>query len=98
MSAEIVNLTTRSQTYDKPVEKKDERNSSKKVPSMNSSPPPLSNGPLTIEKPNINLILHPPKSTIQKSVFNPNARVAQFYNVVEYLDQEPCAMSIVEVL
>ena len=44
------------------------------------------------------MILRPPKSTLQKAVFNPNARAAQFYNVVEDLAQEPCAMSTIEVL
>ena len=36
-----------------------------------------------IGKPNLDLILCPPKSTLIKSVFNPNARAAQFYNVVK---------------
>ena len=44
------------------------------------------------------MILCPPKSTLRKVVFNPNARAAQFYNVVEYLTQAPCAMSTLEVL
>ena len=44
------------------------------------------------------MVLHPPKSTLRKVVFNPNARAAQFYNVVEDLAQEPCAMSTLEVL
>ena len=44
------------------------------------------------------MILRPPKSTLRKVVFNPNARAAQFYNVVEDLSQEPCAMSTLEVL
>ena len=44
------------------------------------------------------MILHPPKSTLRKEVFNPNAQVAQFYNVVEDLAQAPCAMSTLEVL
>ena len=44
------------------------------------------------------MILHPPKSTLRKAVFNPNARAAQFYNVVEDLAQAPCAMSTLEVL
>ena len=44
------------------------------------------------------MILRPPKSTLRKAVFNPNARAAQFYNVVEDLAQEPCAMSTLEVL
>ena len=98
MSAKKINLTTRSQKYDKPVEKKDESTSSMKVPSANSSPPPPSNGPLTFEKPNLDLILRPPKSTLRKSIFNPNAGASQFYNVVEDLAQAVCAMSTVEVL
>ena len=44
------------------------------------------------------MVLHPPKSTLRKVVFNPNARAAQFYNVVEDLTQAPCAMSTLEVL
>ena len=31
-------------------------------------------------------------------MFNPNARVAQFYNVVEDLAQAPCTISTLEVL
>ena len=44
------------------------------------------------------MILRPPRSTLRKAVFNPNALVAQFYNVVEDLAQEPCVMSTLEVL
>ena len=44
------------------------------------------------------MILHPPKSTLRKVVFNPNSKAAQLYNVVEGLAQEPCAMSTLEVL
>ena len=44
------------------------------------------------------MILHPPKSTLWKAVFNPNSQASQFYNVVEYLAQAPCAMSTLEVL
>ena len=82
MSAETIELTTHSYTYDKQTQKKDEGVSSEKSHSTNSSPPPPSNGPLTIEKPNLDLILHPRKSTIGKSVFNPNARAAHFYNII----------------
>ena len=53
---DTINLNTRSQSYDKLVEKKDENPSSNKAPST-SSPPSLSNGPLVIKKPNIDLIL-----------------------------------------
>ena len=49
ISLDTINLNTRSQTYDKPVEKKDENPSPKKVPST-SSPSSSSNGPLVIEK------------------------------------------------
>ena len=73
MFTETISLNTRNQTYDKPIEKKDEGACSEKYPSTNSSSPPPSNGPLTIEKPNLDLILRPPKSTLYKSVFNPNA-------------------------
>ena len=72
MSSETISLNTRSQSYDKPIEKKDENPSSEKTPST-SSPLSSSNGPLMIEKPNIDLILCPPKSTLGKFVFNPNA-------------------------
>ena len=44
------------------------------------------------------MILRPPKSTLRKSVFNPNAQVSQFYNIVEDLAQAPCAMYTLEVL
>ena len=44
------------------------------------------------------MILHPPKSTLRKAVFHPNARASPFYNVVEDLAQEPCVMSTLEVL
>ena len=40
-----------------------------------------------IEKPNLDLILRPPKAILRKVVFNPNARVAQFYNMVDDLAQ-----------
>ena len=72
MSSETINLNTRSQSYDKPVEEKDENPSSNKAPST-SSPPSSSNGPLVIEKPNLDLILRPPKAIFRKFVFNPNA-------------------------
>ena len=98
MSTETDKLNMHNQTYEKPVEKKYKGASFKKTPPTNYSPPPSSNGPLKIEKPNLNLILWPPKSTIWKYVFNTSAQVTQFYNVVEDLVQAPCAMSTLEVL
>ena len=97
MSSNTINLQTRSQNYDKPTENKEDHSSSGKAP-FASSPESLYNVPLSIKNPTLDMILHPPKSTLQKVVFNPNARAAQFYNVVENIAQAPCAMSTVEVL
>ena len=72
MSSETVSLTNRSQSYDKSEENKNENPSPDKAPPI-GSPASLSNGPLTIEKPNLNMILCLPKSTLRKVFFNPNA-------------------------
>jgi hypothetical protein len=40
----------------------------------------------------------PPKGVVRKSAFNPHARAAQNYNIVEDLAQAPSAMSALEVL
>ena len=50
-----------------------------------------------IEKHVLDAVLRPPKSTIQKLVFNPSARATQYYNVLKYLAQAPCAMYTLEV-
>ncbi len=39
-----------------------------------------------------------PKGVVHKSMFNPCARVAQHYNIVEDLAQSPSMMSTLEVL
>lgn len=44
------------------------------------------------------LTIKPPKGVVHKSTFNPCARVAQDYNIVEDLGQSPSAMSALEVL
>ena len=72
MSSDTINFNTRSHSYDKSIEKKDENPSFEKVPST-SSPPSSSNGPLIIEKPNLDLILRSPKATLRKVVFNCNS-------------------------
>ena len=97
MFSDTVSLQTWSQSYDKPTDKKEDNSSSGKALST-SSPKSSSTVPLTIEKPALDMVLCPPKSTLRKLVFNPNARAAQFYNVVEDLTQAPCAMSTLEVL
>ena len=97
MSLDTIHLQTQIQNYDKPIDKREDQSSSRKVPST-SSLESSSTVPLSIENPTLDMILHPPKSTLWKAVFNPNARVAQFYNVVEDITQAPCAMSTLEVL
>ena len=72
MSLKTVSLITRSQSYDKPKEKKNENPYPNKDPPI-GSPASLSNGPLTIEKPNLDMILRLPKSTLRKVFFNTNA-------------------------
>jgi hypothetical protein len=64
-------------------------------------PPPTSpsNGPLHLERPCLDTVLRPPpKGVVRKSSFNPHARAAQNYNIVEDLAQAPFAMSALEVL
>ena len=72
MSSETVNLQNQSQNYDKTTDKKEENSSSDKAPPTDS-PASSSNGPLTIEKPNLDMILRPPNSPIRKSIVNLNA-------------------------
>ena len=84
MSSNTIHLQTRIQNYDKPAEKKEDQSSSGKAPST-SSTESSSIVPLYIKKPTLNMILHPPKSTLRKGVFNPNSWDDQFYNVVEDL-------------
>jgi hypothetical protein len=98
-----VNLTTLFTTYDTPVKRDKPKitNSPTSDPLPSSTNPPSvspPSGPLQIEKLSFDSILHPPKSTIRKSTFNPNSRVAQNYNIVEDLSQAPFAMSTLEVL
>ena len=61
-----------------------------KKPSVYTPPP--SNG-LHIERPIPDAILRPPKSKLKNSILNPNTHVSQYYNIVEDMDQAPCAMS-----
>jgi hypothetical protein len=98
-----INLTTRTTTYDTSIKP------DKMKPSNGSLPDPLPSvvsppsasplfGPLQIEKPSFDSILHPPKITIWKYTFNPSSQAVQNYNIVEDLAQAPCAKSTLEVL
>jgi hypothetical protein len=93
-----IDLTTRSVTYDTPAKpnKGKVTNGTLPDPSPSSVSPP--SGSLQIEKPTFDSILHPPKSTICKSTFNPSSHAAKNYNIVEDLAQAPCAMFALEVL
>ena len=97
ISLDTISFQTQIQSYDKPIDKKEDNSSSGKSPST-GSPESSSTSPLTIGKANLDIVLHPPKSTLRKDVFKPNAWAAQFYNVVEDLTQAPCTMSTLEVL
>ena len=73
----------------------------KELESFNSNPSTSAPGsdPLQIEKPNPDLVIKPPtKGILQKSAFNPHARAAQNYNIVEDFDVSPSAMLALEVL
>lgn len=91
-----VRIATRSQDYGSksPVDGK-EAESSHSNPSTSA---PGSN-PLQIKKPNPYLVIKlPAKGILRKSTFNPHARAAQNYNIVEDLVFSPSAMSALEVL
>ena len=78
---------------------KDYPSSAGKEPEASSSAPPSSSGPLHIERPSTETTIRPPpKGVLRRSSYNPNARAAQHYSIVEDLAQAPSAMSALEVL
>jgi hypothetical protein len=91
----VVNLTNQENTYDTPLG--DQANGKAIAQPSTSTPPPSSNH-IQIKKPIFDAVLRTPKSVIQKETFNPNACAAQNYNIFEYLEQVPCAMSTLKVL
>ena len=94
MSSESINIAARSQKYDPPHEK---QNDITPIDKTTTSIPPPTNG-LHIEKHVLDAVLQPPKSTIQKSVFNPSVWAAQYQNILEDLDQELYFMYTLNVL
>jgi hypothetical protein len=91
-----VALTTRAKDYSPSKEKVDDLPPSLVQPSPVTPP---TNGPLHLERPSLDTVLRPPpKGVVRKSAFNPHARAAQNYNIVEDLAQAPSAMSALEVL
>jgi hypothetical protein len=67
---------------------------------VSTSPPnPPTTGPLHLKRPNLDTVIRPPpKGVVKKLAFNPHARAAQNYSIVEDLAQAPSAMSALEVL
>ena len=72
------------------------KNYEKETSEMGKSIVETSN-PLTIEKP-AETMPKIPKGVFKKTLHNPNARAASNYSMVEYLAQNSCAMSALEVL
>jgi hypothetical protein len=88
-----VEVANRAKDYSPSKEKFDDL-----PPPLVQPPPPISppNGPLHLKQPDLDTVLHPPpKGIVQKSSFNPHARAAQKYNIVEDLVQEPSAVSAI---
>jgi hypothetical protein len=89
-------VATRAKYYSPSKEKVDDIPPSLVQPTPPTSPP---NGPLHLERSGLDIVrLPPPKGVARKSSFNPHARAAQNYSIVEDLAQAPFAMSSLEVL
>jgi hypothetical protein len=89
-------LMTRAKDYTPSKEKVDDLPPALVKPSPMTPP---TNGPLHLEQPSLDTVLRPPpKGVARKSAFNPHARAAQNYNIVEDMAQAPSAMSALEVL
>ena len=77
------------------------KNTDKEAETSNSSSTtsPSVSDPLQNKKKNPDLLIKPPtKGVLRKLAFNPHARAAQNYNIVEDLAISPSAMSALEVL
>ena len=83
-------ISTRNKDYGNPQVSNDK---GKDQPSSSTTTSAEVVPPITHE-----LTIKPPKGVVHKSTFNPRARVAHHYNIVEDLAQSPSAMSTLEVL
>jgi hypothetical protein len=91
-----VAVATRDKYYSPSKEKVDDSLHPLVQPPPSSSPP---NNPLHLKRPILDTVLHPPpKGIFHNSSFNPNARVAQNYSIVEDLAHAHSAMSALKVL
>ena len=82
MSSVIVNVSARTKIYDIVPKKETSGGNTEKYSTLDSTTPEV---PLSIEKPTLDAVLHPPKSMIRKVTFNPNYWATQIYNIVEDL-------------
>ena len=74
-----ISVATWSKDYNEP------RQAPEKAVADGPPPPPVS-GPLEIEKPSLEPVVKPPaKGVLRRSSYNPNARAAQHYSIVEDL-------------
>ena len=55
-------------------------------------------GFLPIEKPTIDIVVHPPKGVLRKIMHTPNAQSTHNENVVQEIPQAQCAASSMEIL
>ena len=76
MCDDTVNLNARAKKYPPLRESNTNGGSKAKHPIYENSFVPLPTGPLQIDKPIFNTILHPLKAMIHKAVFNQNAQAA----------------------
>jgi hypothetical protein len=91
-----VSLTTRAKDYTPAKEKVDDLPPDLVQP---SPPNPPTNDPLHLERSNLDTVIRPPpKGVVKKSAFNPHARAAQNYSIVEDMAQAPSTMFSLEVL
>ena len=80
-----VNIKTISHSYDFP-------------PSTLDQSKAQHSSSFTIEKPTIDIVPHPPKGDLRRTMHNPNKQDAHNKNVVMEIAQAPCFMSAMEVL
>lgn len=95
MCAKTIDLTTRARTYEL-VPNKDANRGAPEQPYTSTTPPLF--GPFKIERHVFDMVLRPPKNTIQILGFNPSSHAAQNYSIVQDLAKAPFSMSTLEVI
>lgn len=94
MMSSPLNVATRLKDYQTPT-----LTTGKEKEGAPSSSILSSYGPLDIERANLDSAIQPPsRGVLWKSSYNPNARFAQHYNIIEDLAQVPSAKSALKFL